>query len=220
MQETWPLTGFPTSLQAQYRRPLFGMATLVTSYGTTTNVIRKSHAMDPWRNHASPDHIDEQNTNYFNLELGGKKVYWVSLASKVFLSGSVAFLTQLQVQHILPIEDIGASVGTAWFHCRRRKYRKKAVFVFFSNSPGCPGLVFAKPQEKRSILPESLLIQILGSSLRQPKKTPQSCPKVHTKKKTYIIENQNVYEERSGSHAQQFSCRLQACRTRPLGSRL
>ena len=87
--------------------------------------------MDPWRNHTSPDHIDEQNTNYFNLGLGGKKVYWVSLASKVFLSGSAAFLTQLQVKHILPIEDIGASVGTAWFHCRRRKYRKKAVFVFF-----------------------------------------------------------------------------------------
>ena len=54
-------------------------------------------------NRASPDHIDEQNTNYFNLGLGGKKVYWVSLASKVLLAGGVAFLIRLQVKHIVGV---------------------------------------------------------------------------------------------------------------------
>lgn len=87
-------------------------------------------------------------------------------------------------------------------------------FFIFTRLPRT--CICSRLKEKRSILPESLLIQILGSSLRRPKTPPQSCPKIHTKNKTYIIENHNGYEERSGSHAQQFSCRLQACRTRPL----
>ena len=65
MQETWPLTGFPTSLQLQYRRPLFGMATLVTSCGTNDQRDSqkpchgsvKKLAMTVVANRASPDHI-------------------------------------------------------------------------------------------------------------------------------------------------------------------